>query len=110
VLRAVNRTWWATATAVVGATALVGCFTTAADFAEDAESFIETDEELRGALFPDSAATFVTATCEDPPDQDDGTTFPCTATDSNGDVWEFEIVITGSSEYEVNLSRAPDGA
>jgi hypothetical protein len=88
---------------------LAGCFTTTADFRNDAEEFIEQNEELRGALLADSA-TFVTATCAEPANQDEGTTFPCTATDSNGAVWEFEIVITGSSEYEVNLSRSPEGA
>ncbi len=86
-----------------------GCFTTAADFRNDAETFIEENEELRSALLADSANTFATATCAEPANQDEGTTFPCSATDSLGDVWEFEIVITGTSEYEVNLSRAPAG-
>ncbi|MGE5209722.1 MAG: hypothetical protein ACM3MM_00570 [Acidobacteriota bacterium] len=88
---------------------LSACFTTTADFRSDAETFIVENEELRTALFPDSDTAFVSATCTEPPDRDEGTTFPCTATDSNDDTWEFEIVITGSNEYEVNLSRAPDG-
>ena len=92
------------------AAGLAGCFTTAADFRDDAETFIEENEELRSALFPDSDATFTSATCVDPENQDVGATFPCTATDSNGDVWEFEIVITSSSEYEVNVARRPAGA
>lgn len=92
------------------AAGLSGCFTTTADFRDDAETFIEEDEALREALFPDSDTTFTTATCVEPENQDEGTTFPCTAIDSVGDTWEFEIVITGSNEYEVNLSRAPDGA
>lgn len=92
------------------AAGLTGCFTTAADFGSDAETFIQEDDELRAALFPDSDVSFSSATCVDPENQDEGTTFPCTATDSNGDVWEFEIVITGSSEYEVNVARRPAGA
>jgi hypothetical protein len=99
----------ATALAVL-ATALAGCFTTAADFGSDAETFIEQNDELRVALFGDSGTTFASATCVDPANQTEGTTFPCTGTDSNGDVWEFEIEITGSSEYEVNVTRRPAGA
>jgi len=93
---------------------LAGCFTTTADFADDAERFIEENEELRDTLRAegqlDSAASFESATCIDPANQDVGTTFPCTATDSTGAVWEFEIVITDSNEYEVNLSRPPSGS
>jgi hypothetical protein len=92
------------------AAVLAGCFTTAADFRTDAESFIEENEELRVALFPDSDDSFPTATCEEPANQDEGTTFPCTATDTTGATWEFEIVITGSSEYEVNVARRPVGS
>lgn len=89
---------------------LAGCFTTSADFGNDAETFIRDDEELRDALFGDSEVTFTTATCVDPANQDEGTTFPCTAVDSTGASWEFEIVITGSSEYEVNVARRPVGS
>ena len=97
----------------LAATGLSGCFTTSADFANDAETFIEDNEALRDALRDGGqlapTASFDTATCTDPENQDVGTTFPCTATDSTGAVWEFEIVITDDNEYEVNLSRAPDG-
>lgn len=86
------------------------CFTTAADFGSDAETFIEENDELRAALFGESGTTFETATCVDPENQDEGTTFPCTATDTTGATWEFEIVITGASEYEVNVSRRPSGS
>jgi hypothetical protein len=89
------------------AVGLSGCFTTAADFRDDAETFIAEDDELREALFPGSETGFAAVTCDDPADQDVGTTFPCTATDDNGEVWEFEIVITGSSEYDVNIARRP---
>jgi hypothetical protein len=91
------------------AAGVAGCFTTAADFRNDAEDFIEQNEELRDALL-DAPATFVSATCAEPANQDEGTTFACTGTDSNGEVWEFEVEIIGSNEYEVNLSRAPAGA
>ena len=84
-----------------------GCFTTAANFRTDAETFIVEDVGLREATFPDADATFVTATCAEPENQDEGTRFPCTAVDSGDDTWEFEIVITGSSGYDVNITRRP---
>jgi hypothetical protein len=91
----------------VGVAGLAGCFTTAADFQSDAENFIEQNDELRTALFPDSDDRFTIAACAEPANQDEGTTFACTATDTTGATWEFEIVITGSSEYEVNVARRP---
>jgi hypothetical protein len=94
----------------VSTVALAGCFTTSADFRNDAENFLRDDEDLRDALFGESDVTFTTATCVDPENQDEGTTFPCTAVDSTGASWEFEIVITGSSEYEVNVARRPVGS
>ena len=102
---------WSSAAAIGALTAgLAGCFTTAADFRTDAETFIEDDDELRVALFPDSADRFTTATCAEPENQDEGTTFSCTATDTTGASWEFEIVITGSSRYDVNVTRRPVGS
>ena len=100
----------ATAALAVAAVGLSGCFTTTADFQTDAEDFIIENSGLRDAAFDDAESTFVEATCAEPPNQDEGTRFPCTATDSNGGVWEFEIVITGSSEYEVNVARRPAGS
>lgn len=89
---------------------LSGCFTTAADFQQDAETFIVEDDELETELFHDTGVTFVSASCAEPENQDVDTTFPCTGTDSEGRVWEFEILITSRSGYEVNVSRRPDGA
>ena len=97
----------AAASLAVLAGTLAGCFTTAADFRNDAETFIEENDELREALFSGSDTAFETATCVEPENQDEGTTFPCTAIDTTGATWEFEIVITGSSEYEVNVARWP---
>jgi hypothetical protein len=86
---------------------LAGCFTTAADFRTDAETFIEQNDNLRDALFPATDDSFTTATCAEPENQNEGTTFACNATDTTGATWEFEIVITGSSEYDVNVARRP---
>jgi hypothetical protein len=83
--------------------ALSGCFTSTADFQNDAEKFILEDEGLAEAV----ETTFATAECEEPVDQSPDTTFTCIAVDSEGEEWEFEIVILDSDEYEVNVSRFP---
>ena len=82
---------------------LAGCFTTTADFKNDAEDFILENDELVDGL----GTTFASATCQEPDNQDTGTTFPCSAIDVEGRTWEFEIEITGSNEYAVNVSRFP---
>jgi len=105
-----NRSLVSAAALVALTGVAAGCFTTAADFRNDAEEFIEQNDELRSALFPDTDDNITSATCAEPPNQDEGTTFPCTATDTTGAEWEFEIVITGSSEYEVNVARRPAGS
>jgi hypothetical protein len=94
----------------VSSIGLSGCFTTAADFRADAEAFIVEDVGLRDATFPDAETTFTSATCTEPANQEAGTRFPCTAVDSDGDTWEFEIVITSSSGYDVNITRRPLGS
>jgi hypothetical protein len=97
----------ATAAMIALPAGLSACFTSAADFQKDAETFILENDELREALLSEADERFVEATCAEPSSQDEGTTFACTATDSSGETWEFEIEITSSSEYEVNLTRAP---
>ena len=82
---------------------LSGCFTSTADFQNDAEKFILEDEGLAEAV----ETTFATVECQQPADQNSGTTFTCEAVDAEGDTWEFEIVILESNEYEVNVSRFP---
>ncbi|MGB0113848.1 MAG: hypothetical protein WBP59_11555 [Ilumatobacteraceae bacterium] len=90
--------------------ALAGCFTTAADFRNNAEKFILDDDGLVAALFGDSGTAFETSTCAEPENQDVDTTFLCTGVDTEGRAWEFEVTITGKSDYEVIVSRRPDGA
>ncbi len=97
----------AIASGLAAATVLTGCFTSSADFVDDAEEYIVENETLRAALFPDDDTTFTRATCASPGSSDVGTTFTCTATDSTGDTWEFAIEITGRSDYQVNVSRYP---
>jgi len=94
----------ATLATIVMTLGLSACFTSTADFRRDAETFIVENQELSTAL----ETTFVRSTCQEPPDQDVGTEFLCTAVDVDDRAWEFDIVITGANEYEVNLRRAPD--
>lgn len=105
-----SRPGVAASVSVVLASLLAGCFTTASDFRSDAESYIVESSSLRDALLADSNTKFTTATCTDPINQDVGTTFACTGTDGSGAVWGFEMTITGKHEYDVTVSRRPDGA
>lgn len=103
--------WPAVLTA--GAVALTGCFTTSADYQRDAEEFIVDDEDLRLELFAVDGTTtaetptFTSANCEDPESQDVGTTFLCTAKDSDDGDWVFEIEIQESNAYGITVSRRP---
>lgn len=93
----------ASAVLMAGAAALSGCFTSTADFQGDAETFILENEELATVL----ETEFTEATCAEPQSQAVGSTFDCDAVDVEGRPWEFQIVITATNEYEVNVSRRP---
>jgi hypothetical protein len=80
-----------------------GCFTTTSDFRNDAKKSILTSRRLAGSV----GVTFTSAECESPASQAVGTTFRCTAVDDAGKTWEFEAKITGTHDYEVNISRYP---
>jgi len=101
-----RRSLLVSSVALAAGLTLSGCFTSTADFQNDAEQFILEDEGLAEAL----ETTFTTADCEEPVDQNAGTTFTCEAVDSTGETWEFEITIQESNEYEVNVSRFPKPA
>jgi hypothetical protein len=83
--------------------ALSACFTTTADFREEAEQFIVEDPSIAESL--DVAMT--SATCEEPPDREAGTVFACTAIDANGDQWGFDVTIADSDSIELNVSARP---
>ena len=88
--------------------ALGGCFTTSTDYQDDAEDFILTDDDLAiGLGTTDDPLVFESATCEKPVDQNAGTTFPCTAIDENGEIWEFSAEIGAGGTYEVIVARDP---
>jgi hypothetical protein len=77
------------------------CFTSGADFRDDAESYLVDDDGLRAELFPDGDTSIEAATCDEPSSDDVGERFTCTATDTSGGEWEFEVEITGSTAYRV---------
>lgn len=80
---------------------LSGCFTTAADFQDEAE------QSITDAVGPELGVTFTNVTCDQPIDQDVGTRFGCSALDEEGGVWEFDNVIDEPGEFTVNISRRP---
>lgn len=83
-----------------------GCFTTSADFRTDAERYIRTNDRLREALLADGEI-FTEVACDQPASRAVGETFPCRATDTTGAAWEFAVEITGTTDYQVTVSRAP---
>lgn len=91
----------AMAAGIVLGVLLTGCFTTSADFKNDAEDYI--DSTVAEALEVD----FTEVTCEDPGSQEVGTQFRCTATDTDGGQWEFLNTIDAENEYTVDLDRRP---
>lgn len=88
--------------ALVAMAAVAGCFTSTADFRDEAETFIV---DLTIPDEPD--VSFPTATCEEPARQDPGTVFGCTALDNEGSTWTFEVTIEEDNEIVVGVSDRP---
>ena len=87
--------------------ALSGCFTSTADFQNDAEKFILEDEGVRNGVFPDDDIGFTSVACVKPENQNVGTKFMCDATAEDGQTWEFEVEILDSDEMSISVSGRP---
>lgn len=74
----------------------VGCSTSSGDFKSEGEKFLQSPE-----LAQEAGYKFSNAECEDPSSTTVGTQFSCTATDNDGDDWEFVVEITGERELTV---------
>lgn len=81
---------------------LTGCFTTSADFQQEAETFIVEDPGIAAAL--DDAA-MVSAACDEPVNRDIGQTFACEAIDADGTTHAFQVEITGDTSFEVTVAQ-----
>lgn len=66
------------------------------DFKDNAEEFIEGDDVAAQA-----GTTFSYASCASPEKIEVGETFSCTAIDTEGVTWEFDLVVTSASAYEI---------
>jgi hypothetical protein len=93
---------WFVAPVAIGVL-LSGCFTSTADFREKAEEFIVDDPGIAAELGVD----LVSATCDEPVDQNVGTSFSCDAVDANGDTWGFDVEIAESNRIELSVSARP---
>lgn len=71
-------------------TLLVACSTSANDFKSEGEKFLESPD-----LAKEAGYTFSQAECQEPSAVTPGTQYSCTATDNDGDEWEFVVEITG---------------
>lgn len=75
---------------------LVACSTTPEDYKSEGEKFLQSPE-----LAKEAGYKFSNALCEEPSTISVGTQFSCTATDNDGDDWEFVVEITGERELTV---------
>lgn len=86
-----------TVTAVIlAAGTLSACSTSPQDFKTEGEKFLQSPE-----LAQEAGYKFSRAKCEEPASTAVGTQFTCTATDNDGDNWEFVVEITGERELTV---------
>lgn len=69
---------------------MAACSTTSNDFKAEGEKFLESPE-----LAKEAGYTFSNARCQQPTSVSPGTQYSCTATDNDGDEWEFVVEITG---------------
>jgi len=67
------------------------------DFKDKGEEFINDDERIEETLGTD----FSDAECEEPADDEIGTTYACTAAGADGSTWRFTVEITGENELTV---------
>jgi hypothetical protein len=86
---------------------VAACSPDAADFKDEAEAFIEDDEE---DVAQQSGLTFDDAACEEPPSKDVGSTFTCTAVGSDGTSYTFTAEITGEREFQLTSVDVAAGA
>ena len=75
---------------------LSSCRASSSDYRREAEKYLESDD-----LAKEAGYKFDQAVCEQPESDVIGVQFSCTATDNDGDDWEFIVEITGSRAITV---------
>ena len=75
---------------------LTSCRASSSDYRREAEKYLESDD-----LAKEAGYKFDQAVCEKPESDMIGVQFSCTATDNDGDDWEFIVEITGSRAITV---------
>jgi len=80
------------------ALAAAACSPDESNFKDSAEDFIE-DED--GEIATQASLTFTDAACVEPESTEEGATFLCTATGSDGQAYEFPARISGDREFEI---------
>lgn len=76
------------------------------NFKDSAEDFIE-DED--GDVATQTGITFAEAACDEPASTDEGSTFTCTATGSDGTSYIFTAEITGEREFTIQDFAPSEG-
>ncbi|MGI9031269.1 MAG: hypothetical protein ACR2HP_15000 [Ilumatobacteraceae bacterium] len=86
---------------------LAGCGVTSANFPDSAEDVIEDDDRTAENF---EGRTFDDAQCEEPPNNEIGTRFNCTATDANGIAVTFVATITEDDAFTISAPQDATGA
>ena len=76
------------------------CGTDAADFRSSAERFIEGER-----MSSESGTTFTDAVCQEPTTTAVGTMFHCSAIDTEGVEWSFDVSIVDDSNFQITGRR-----
>ena len=75
---------------------LSACTASSGDYRREAEKYLESED-----LAKEAGYRFDDAVCEEPSSREVGVQFSCSATDNDGDDWEFIVEITGSRAITV---------
>ena len=86
----------ATAATLAVITGTTACTASSGDFRREAEKYLESED-----LAKEAGYRFDDAVCEEPSSREVGVQFSCSATDNDGDDWEFIVEITGSRAITV---------
>jgi hypothetical protein len=90
-------------TVVAGMSLLAACSASTQDFQKSAEKFIEGKDVAAKA-----GTTFTGAACTKPAKVEAGATFTCTAKDSSGTVWNFDLTVKDKSNFEITSGQPED--
>jgi len=92
---------------ILASAGALACSPNEGSFKDSAEDFIE-DED--GDISAQTGLTYTDASCEEPASTEQGTTFLCSATGSDGQTYDFPAEITGEDAFTLSTPVATGAA